>query len=55
MNKQKVNEILNSKQKTDVFYNNRPVWIQELNNNIATIGFIDSFEETYVDVEELHE
>lgn len=55
MNKQKVNQILSSKQKTDVFYNNRPVWIQKLNDNIATVGFIDNFEETDVNVEELYE
>ena len=55
MNKQKVNQILDSKQKTDVFYNNRPVWIQELNNNIATVGFIDTFEEMDVNVDELYE
>lgn len=55
MNKQKVNQILNSKQKTEVFYKNRPVWIQDVNDNIATVGFIDNFEETNVDVEELYE
>ena len=55
MNAKKVNNILNSKQKTDIFYNNRPVWIQELNNNIATVGFIDNFEEMDVNVEELYE
>ena len=55
MNKQKVSQILNSNQKIDVFYNNRPVWIQELNNNIATVGFIDNFEEMHVDVKELYE
>ena len=55
MNKQKVSQILNSNQKIDVFYNNRPVWIQELNNNIATVGFIDNFEETSVDIEDLYE
>ena len=55
MNKQKVNQILNSKQKTDVFYNNRPVWIQAVNDNIATVGFIDNFEEMSVNVEDLYE
>ena len=55
MNAKKVNQILNSKEKTDVFYNNRPVWIQELNNNIATVGFIDNFEEMDVGVFELYE
>ena len=55
MNAKKVNQILKSKQKTDIFYNNRPVWIQELNDNIATIGFIDKFEEMDVNVAELYE
>jgi len=55
MNKQKINQILNSKQKTDVFYNNRIVWIQDVNDNIATIGFIDNFEKMNVDIKELYD
>lgn len=55
MDKQKVNQILNSKEKFDVFYNNHPVWIQTLNKNIATIGFIDNFKELDIDINELYE
>ena len=43
------------KQKVDIFYNERPVWIQEVNNDIAKIGFIDNFEEKNVHIEDLYE
>lgn len=51
----RVFNILKNKEKTDVFYNDRPVWIQELNNNIAKIGFIDNFEEKDVYIDDLYE
>ena len=51
----RVFNILKNKEKTDVFYNDRPVWIQELNNNIAKIGFIDNFEERDVNINDLYE
>ena len=31
----RINSILNNKEKTDIFYADRPVWIQEINNNKA--------------------
>ena len=56
MNKKRVYEILKSKEKYDVFYDNRPVWIQEVeNNNIAKVGFIDTFEEIDVSIDDLYE
>lgn len=51
----RVYEILNNKNKADVYYNERPVWIQELRDNIAKIGFIDSTEEKDVYIEDLYE
>ena len=51
----RVFEILNSKEKSDIFYDERPVWIQELNNNVAKVGFIDNFEERNVYIEDLYE
>ena len=51
----RVYEIINNKEKTDVFYDERPVWIQELTNNIAKVGFIDNFEEKDVYIEDLYE
>lgn len=55
MKASKIHEILRNKQKVDIFYNERPVWIQEVNNDIAKIGFIYNFEEKNVHIEDLYE
>ncbi len=55
MNLERVHALLNSKEKVDIFYNDRPVWIQEVKDNIAKIGFIDSFQEKDVYIEDLYE
>ncbi len=51
----KIYQILHDKQKVDIFYNERPVWIQEINNDVAKVGFIDNFEEKNVLIEDLYE
>ena len=51
----RVKSILNNKEKVDVFYDERPVWIQGVNEHIAKVGFIDNFEEKDVYVEDLYE
>lgn len=55
MNKQRLNEILNHRQINEVFYNEKPVWIQEVNDNVATIGFLDGTHEKDVYIEDLYE
>lgn len=55
MNSKQVHEILKNKEKRDIYYENRLVWIQELNDNIATVGFVDNNEEKDVDVDDLYE
>ncbi len=55
MNIQRINEILKNKEKCDVFYEDRPVWIQEINNNTATVGFVDGSGDKDVRVEDLYE
>ena len=55
MNKERIFEILEKKEIYDVYYNERPVWIQSLKDDIAKIGFIDNFEEKDVYVEDLYE
>ena len=55
MNKEKIYNILKNKEIKDVYYNDRPVWIQEINNNIAKVGFADNFEERNVYIEDLYE
>lgn len=55
MNSKQVYEILKNKEKREIYYNERLVWIQELNDNIATVGFVDNNEEKDVSVEDLYE
>ena len=38
-----------------MYYNERPVWVQEIHDNIARISFIDNFEEKDVYIEDLYE
>ena len=51
----RVKEVLNNKDKVDIFYDDRPVWIQSTSRNVAKVGFIDSFEERDVFIEDLYE
>ena len=55
MNIKRVNEIINNKEICDVYYNNKPVWIQEVNNEFVKIGFMDLNEEKHVNVNDLYE
>ena len=57
MNIERVNQILNNDAKFDIFYNDRPAWIQELDygNQTAKIGFVDNFEERDVFIIDLYE
>ena len=55
MNIQRIHEILQNKEKCDVFYENKQVWIQDLKDNIAKIGFIDGSGDKDVYVEDLYE
>ena len=55
MNLNRIQSILNNKEKIDIFYDDRPVWIQGVNKNIAKVGFIDNFEERDVFIEDLYE
>ena len=57
MNYERINYILNNDNKFDIFYDDRPVWIQELdaNNQKSKIGFVDNFEERDVFIKDLYE
>lgn len=55
MNSKRIFEIINNKEIKDVYYDDRPVWVQEVNNNIAKIGFIDNNEEKDVYIKDLYE
>ena len=55
MDMERIHSILNNKEKCDVFYDDRPVWIQGVNENIAKVGFIDNLEEKDVFIQDLYE
>ena len=57
MDLNRIHSILNNKEKIDVLYDERPVWIQGISkfNNIAKVGFVDNFEERDVYIEDLYE
>ena len=55
MDLNRIHSILNNKEKIDVLYHERPVWIQGINDNVATVGSIDSFEEKDVFIQDLYE
>ena len=55
MNYNRIQSILNNKEKVDVFYDDRPVWIQGVSQNVAKVGFIDNFEERDVFIDDLYE
>ena len=53
----RIQNVLNNKEKIDIFYDERPVWIQGIddNNDVAKVGFVDNFEEKDVYIEDLYE
>jgi len=55
MDKQRIFEIMNDPSRYDVLYDSKPVWIQEVNDNLATIGFLDGSSEKNVYIEDLYE
>lgn len=55
MEKERLDKILNTKNLSEVFYNKKSVWIQEINNNIAHVGFLDGSPEQDVYIKDLHE
>ena len=55
MEMERVQAILNNKEKRDIFYKERPIWIQEIHNEMAKVGFIDNFEEKDVYIKDLYE
>lgn len=55
MNRKRAFEIVDNREICDVYFENQPVWIQEVNDNIAKIGFMDLSEEKNVNVDDLYE
>lgn len=51
----RLNSILSNEEKVDLFYAERPVWVQGVCRDVAKVGFIDNFEERDVFIEDLYE
>ena len=55
MNRNRIYEIMKNKEIRDIYYHNRPVWVQEINNDVAKIGFMDGNSEIDVPIADLSE
>lgn len=57
MNLNRIHSILDNKEKSDIFYDERPVWIQGVDDTckMAKVGFVDNFEERDVYIQDLYE
>ncbi|NLC87383.1 MAG: small, acid-soluble spore protein, H family [Clostridiaceae bacterium] len=55
MNMKRACEILNTKKICNVFYKDNPVWIQEVNNTTAKVGFIYEDKEKDISINDLYE
>ena len=55
MNSRRIYEIMSNKEIKDIYYEDRPVWIQEVNNDVAKIGFLDGGRERNIYIEDLYE
>ena len=52
----RIYEMLNNKEKVEIEYNSRPVWIQNLeDSDTARVGFIDNSDEMEVNIRDLIE
>lgn len=49
--------ILNNDEKFDIYYEERPVWVQAIHDKeqMAKVGFVDNFEEKDVFIKDLYE
>ena len=55
MNNKRLHDILNQTEIKDIFYNNKPVWVQEVHDDIVKIGFLDGSKEKDVNINDLYE
>ena len=55
MNRERINKIITNNEINEVFYNEKPIWIQEVHDDIARIGFLDGTQEKNVYISDLYE
>lgn len=55
MDIKRLNTILANKEIKDIYYNDQPVWVQEVHGETATIGFMNSSNTKDLYIKELYE
>ena len=55
MNKKRIYEILQNKEIKDIYYNDEPVWIQEVHGNVAKVGFLNFTDYQDIHIDDLYE
>ena len=55
MTNKRVCEILKNKDIKEIYYNDQPIWIQEVHGNKATVGFVGSNDTKDLYIKELYE
>lgn len=55
MTNKRINDILKSKEIKEIYYNEQPVWIQELHGNTAKVGFMNSSNTKDLYIDDLYE
>lgn len=55
MTNTRISEILRNKQLNEIYYNEQPVWVQEIHGDKATVGFINSNSSQDVFIKDLYE
>ena len=55
MDSKRLNEIIKQNSINEIYYNDRPIWVQEVHDDIAKIGFLDGSKEKDVFIKDLYE
>ena len=55
MTNKRICEILNNKTIQEIYYNEQPVWVQEVHGAKATVGFLNSSDTMDLYIDELYE
>ena len=55
MTNTRISEIMRNKQLNEIYYNEQPVWVQEVHGDKATVGFVDSNSSQDVFIKDLYE
>ena len=55
MTNKRICEILKNKSIQEIYYNEQPVWVQEVHGNKATVGFLNSNDTKDIYIDDLYE